>query len=198
MKVYELNAWLYVKHTEWCRWAARLSVEAGETWGGHCQHAHHTGHHLSHVATARWHQSAFSYEHLGCKPYHLSVQSALIPRRREWSYTRRCYSVQGCYCHQRVSEALGHVITATQISTESDYFLSAARWRKLIGMIDDYDESSGWMFLLVPAHPGFPGQIPQSRKTVVLCVCVVEKIQTLPEQKLYSGDQKVSANTSTN
>ena len=28
------------------------------------------------------------------------------------------------------------------------------------------------MFLLVPAHPGFPGQNPQSRKTVVLCVCV--------------------------
>ena len=26
------------------------------------------------------------------------------------------------------------------------------------------------MFLLVPAHPGFPGQIPQSRKMVV-CVC---------------------------
>ena len=30
---------------------------------------------------------------------------------------------------------------------------------------------SGWMFLLVPAHPGCPGQIPQSRKTV-LCVYV--------------------------
>ena len=29
------------------------------------------------------------------------------------------------------------------------------------------------MFLLVPAHPGFPGQIPQSRKMVVcVCVCV--------------------------
>ena len=27
--------------------------------------------------------------------------------------------------------------------------------------------------LLVLAHPGFPGQIPQSRKTVVLCVCVL-------------------------
>jgi len=26
------------------------------------------------------------------------------------------------------------------------------------------------MFLLVPAHPGFPGQIPQSHKTVVCCV----------------------------
>jgi len=26
------------------------------------------------------------------------------------------------------------------------------------------------MFLLVPAHPGCPGQIPQSRKTGV-CVC---------------------------
>jgi len=30
---------------------------------------------------------------------------------------------------------------------------------------------SGWMFLLVPAHPGCPGQNPQSRKTVV-CVCM--------------------------
>jgi len=30
------------------------------------------------------------------------------------------------------------------------------------------------MFLLVPAHPGFPGQIPQSRKTVVcVCVCIL-------------------------
>ena len=30
------------------------------------------------------------------------------------------------------------------------------------------------MFLLVPAHPGFPGQIPQSRKMVVcVCVCVI-------------------------
>ena len=28
--------------------------------------------------------------------------------------------------------------------------------------------------LLVPAHPGFPGQIPQSRKTVV-CVCDLVK-----------------------
>jgi len=28
------------------------------------------------------------------------------------------------------------------------------------------------MFLLVPAHPGFPGQIPQSRKTVVCVVCL--------------------------
>jgi len=27
------------------------------------------------------------------------------------------------------------------------------------------------LFLLVPAHPGCPGQFPQSRKTVV-CVCV--------------------------
>jgi len=34
------------------------------------------------------------------------------------------------------------------------------------------------MFLLVPAHPGFPGQIPQSRKTVVcvVCVCVCNRV----------------------
>jgi len=45
-------------------------------------------------------------------------------------------------------------------------------------MIDDYDESSGWMFLLVPAHPGFPGQIPQSRKTVVCVLCVCKNLET--------------------
>ena len=27
--------------------------------------------------------------------------------------------------------------------------------------------------LLVPAHPGFPGEIPQSRKTVVVVVVVL-------------------------
>ena len=33
--------------------------------------------------------------------------------------------------------------------------------------------------LLVPAHPGFPGQIPQSRKTVVcVFVCVCNKMAT--------------------
>jgi len=34
--------------------------------------------------------------------------------------------------------------------------------------------------LLVPAHPGFPGQIPQSRKTVV-CVCVICNIHLIFE-----------------
>ena len=50
--------------------------------------------------------------------------------------------------------------------------MCCSRWRKQIGMIYDYDECSGWMFLLVPAHPGCPGQFPQSRKTVV-CVFVI-------------------------
>jgi len=44
-----------------------------------------------------------------------------------------------------------------------------------IGMIDDHDECSGWMFLLVPAHPGCPGQNPNRRKTVV-CVCVLDQV----------------------
>ena len=34
------------------------------------------------------------------------------------------------------------------------------------------------MFLLVPAHLGCPGQIPQSRKTVV-CVCVINIVDKL-------------------
>jgi len=34
------------------------------------------------------------------------------------------------------------------------------------------------MFLLVPAHPGCPGQIPQSRKTVV-CVCAINALKLL-------------------
>jgi len=45
--------------------------------------------------------------------------------------------------------------------------MDRSRWRKQIGMIDDHNECE-W----VPAHPGCPGQIPQSRKTVV-CVCVL-------------------------
>jgi len=44
--------------------------------------------------------------------------------------------------------------------------------------------------LLVPAHPGFPGQIPHSRKTVV-CVCVYQtwKIKMellLTKEKLWN------------
>ena len=31
--------------------------------------------------------------------------------------------------------------------------------------------------LLVPAHPGFPGQIPQSRKTVVCVLCVLAELK---------------------
>jgi len=42
------------------------------------------------------------------------------------------------------------------------------------------------MFLLVPAHPGFPGQIPQSRKTVV-CVCVTIKVASIVEPLGVSG-----------
>ena len=38
--------------------------------------------------------------------------------------------------------------------------------------------------LLVPAHPGFPGQIPQSRKTVV-CVCANFE---LVDKFCYLGD----------
>jgi len=40
------------------------------------------------------------------------------------------------------------------------------------------------MFLLVPAHPGFPGQIPQSRKTVV---CVSNYYTNVSTTKHYNG-----------
>ena len=39
---------------------------------------------------------------------------------------------------------------------------------------------SGRMFLLVPAHPGCPGQNQESRKTVVcVCVCVCVYCQSI-------------------
>ena len=50
--------------------------------------------------------------------------------------------------------------------------MNRSRWRKQIGMIDDHDECEWVNFLLVPAHPGCPGQIPQSCKMAV-CVCVL-------------------------
>jgi len=37
---------------------------------------------------------------------------------------------------------------------------------------------SGWMFLLVPAHPGCPGQNPESHKTVVCVSDFIEEVMT--------------------
>ena len=46
------------------------------------------------------------------------------------------------------------------------------------------------MFLLVLAHPGCPGQIPQSRKTVVcVCVCVQEE-ETTDTLSKHIADQE--------
>ena len=42
------------------------------------------------------------------------------------------------------------------------------------------------MFLLVPAHPGFPGQIPQSRKMVV-CVCQSPEVECTAAEKLFEN-----------
>jgi len=67
---------------------------------------------------------------------------------------------------------------ARELNTEDA--MCRSRWRKQIGMIDDYDECSGGMFLLVPAHPGCPGQFPQSRKTVV---CVLRQSVYLLERQ---------------
>jgi len=52
--------------------------------------------------------------------------------------------------------------------------MDRSKWRKQIGMIDDHDECEWVNVSSVPAHPGCPGQIPQSRKTVV-CVCVCDQ-----------------------
>ena len=38
---------------------------------------------------------------------------------------------------------------------------------------------SGWMFLVVPAHPGSPGQRAVKRSCVCVCVCVCVSTQTL-------------------
>ena len=40
------------------------------------------------------------------------------------------------------------------------------------------------MFLLVPAHPGFPGQIPQSRETVVCVLGIDDIISVLQQNRL--------------
>jgi len=40
--------------------------------------------------------------------------------------------------------------------------------------------------LLVPAHPGFPGQIPQSRKTVVVVVVVVRANREMKQRQMIA------------
>jgi len=54
---------------------------------------------------------------------------------------------------------------------------------------------SGWMFLLVPAQPGCPGQNPYSRKTVV-CVCVsllLLFINTTNTQQIFNKSNQWSS-----
>ena len=41
-------------------------------------------------------------------------------------------------------------------------------WRKMISMVDEQEGCEWMMFLLVPAHPGRPGQRAVKRP----CVCV--------------------------
>ena len=41
--------------------------------------------------------------------------------------------------------------------------------------------------LLVPAHPGFPGQIPQSRKTVVVVVVLSRLTCGMGENAILSA-----------
>ena len=45
------------------------------------------------------------------------------------------------------------------------------RWRKMIRMVDE-QKGCEWMVLLVPAHPGSPGQRAVKRSCVCVCVCV--------------------------
>jgi len=51
--------------------------------------------------------------------------------------------------------------------------MGRSRWRKQIGMIDDHDECEWVNVSSRTAHPGCPGQNPQSRKTVVCVLLIV-------------------------
>jgi len=88
-----------------------------------------------------------------------------------WSFIQPAWKSDASVCGHKTVEK---DCRARGLNTEDA--MCRSRWRKQIGMIDDHDECSGWMFLLVPAHPGCPGQFPQSRKTVV-CVCVFVAIE---------------------
>ena len=83
------------------------------------------------------------------------------------------YKVEGIRPRGRPKKTWREIVEKDCIARglNTDDAMCRNRWRKQIGMIDDYDECSEWMFLLVPAHPGCPRQFPQSRKTVV-CVCM--------------------------
>jgi len=63
-------------------------------------------------------------------------------------------------------------------------------------MMDETDEgrmmatigASGWMSVVIPAHPGCPGQNPESRKTVVcMCVCCCMCACGIAESTLMSS-----------
>ena len=97
-------------------------------------------------------------------------------RKEDNDWVKKCmeFKVEGSRPRGRPRKTWREIVEkdcrARRLNTEDA--MDRSRWRKQIGMIDDHDECSGLMFLLVPAHPGCPGQIPQNRKTVCVCVCV--------------------------
>ena len=63
---------------------------------------------------------------------------------------------------------------STAIRTKS--YLLCSMFLIMIGV-------NGWMFLLVPAHPGCPGQNPESHKTVVVVVVVPDHRYLIKDYK---------------
>ena len=118
-------------------------------------------------------------------PWWPDIISVLQQNRLRWyghvlrkevnDWVKKCmeYKVEGIRPGGRPKKTCREIVKkdcrACGLNTEDA--MCRSKWRKQTGMIDDHDECSGWMFLLVPAHPGCTGQIPQSRKMVV-CVCV--------------------------
>jgi len=105
-----------------------------------------------------------------------------VLRKEDNDWVKKCmdYKVEGTRPRGRPKKTWREIVEkdcrARGLNTEDA--MDRSRRRKQIGMIVDRDECSGWMFLLVPAHPGCPGQVPQSRKTVVcVCVCVFNEVQ---------------------
>jgi len=102
-----------------------------------------------------------------------------VLRKEDKDWVKKCmeYEIEGARPRGRPKKTWTEIVEKDCQTRELNWedTMDRSRWRKEAdkGWLTTTIGVSGWMFLLVPAHPGCPGQNPESRKTVVcVCVCV--------------------------
>jgi len=93
-----------------------------------------------------------------------------VLQKEDIDWLKKCmkYEVEGTRPRGRPKKTWRQIVEkdCRARALNREYAMDSVRWRRQIGMIDDHDEREWVNVSSGTAHPGFPRQCPQSRKTV--------------------------------